>query len=135
MRETSTHLMAFQGWTEWWKLVPRDDLVSRGYVLTDPGKVYVVYLQASKTRYSSWVRWIKDVLGFDALRVDLSGVSGTFNMQWFNPRTGKIVNGKTLTGGAKYSFTPPFRGDAVLYFSASKSDYENHRVRSDKQTF
>ena len=41
-------------------------------------------------------------------------------MEWFNPSSGGITEGTPVKGGLRYSFTAPFKGDAVLY--SSKKD-------------
>jgi len=49
--------------------------------------------------------------------VDLSAVSGTLAVEWFNPSTGEAIKGEPVTGGADFSMTAPFDGDAVLYMA------------------
>jgi hypothetical protein len=39
---------------------------------------------------------------------------GRYTVEWFNPASGKTVRASSVTGGDK-RFTPPFRGNAVLY--------------------
>ena len=79
-------------------MVPRNDLASTQYCLANPGAEYLVYLPD----------------GGD-VTVDLSAVSGTLAVEWFNPNTGLRTDGEPTTGGASRSFTAPFDGDAVLY--------------------
>jgi hypothetical protein len=47
--------------------------------------------------------------------VDLSGATGRFAVEWFNPRTGTTTSGEMSAGGGEVEFTVPFDGDAVLY--------------------
>jgi len=53
--------------------------------------------------------------------VDLSGATGEFNVDWFDPKTGKRIPSGTTTGGAKRTFTsqntPPaqFVTDWILH--------------------
>jgi len=48
--------------------------------------------------------------------VNLTGVTGTLTVEWFNPSTGQtIAGGTTAAGGGVQSFNPPNSGDAVLY--------------------
>jgi hypothetical protein len=49
--------------------------------------------------------------------VDLSVVSGTLAVEWFNPSTGAVTKAEAVTGGAKLPMTAPFDGDAVLYMT------------------
>jgi hypothetical protein len=50
-------------------------------------------------------------------------VSRMLNVEWLNPVTGeRVVQGATPAGERAHSFTPPFKGDAVLYLA----DTEGH---------
>ncbi len=79
-------------------MTPQGELASTGFCLADPGKEYLVYLPE----------------GGEAT-VDLSAVSGSIAVEWFNPRSGETTEGQSISGGRKCSFKPPFDGDAVLY--------------------
>jgi hypothetical protein len=51
-----------------------------------------------------------------AFTVDLSGISGTLSVEWFDPNTGSASSAGTVAGGSSStSFTTPFGNDAVLY--------------------
>ncbi len=65
--------------------------------LAEPGRTYVVYLPQG-----------------GEVTVDLSEVSGTLAVEWFNPRTGATLNGGAVSGAARCTFRAPFEGDAVL---------------------
>ncbi len=80
------------------EMVPRDDLASTQYCLANPGREYLVYLPDG-----------------DKVTVDLSGATGRFAVEWFNPRTGTTTSGEMSAGGGEVEFTVPFDGDAVLY--------------------
>lgn len=82
--------------------VPRNDLASTKYCLANSGEEYLVYLPDGGT-----------------VSVDLSDASGRFSVEWFNPSDGSSINGASVTGGARRSFTAPFAGDAVLYLKAA----------------
>ena len=64
------------------------------FCFAKPGEVYLVYLPEGGTA-----------------NLDLSGVNGTFTVQWFNPRSGgDLVNGSVATvraGGLVALGTPP----------------------------
>lgn len=87
--------------------VPRNDLASTQYCLANPGVEYLVYLPDG-----------------GEVTVDLSGNSGDFAVEWFDPSTGvkKVVG--TTAGDEKQLFVSPFDGDAVLYIfnEAKKSN-------------
>ena len=81
-------------------MTPQPNLSSTGYCMAHAGNrgEYLVYAPAG-----------------GAFSVDLSGTRGRLKVEWFNPTTGKIAGKAAVTGNAKYSFTPAFEGDAVLY--------------------
>ncbi|MBI1898930.1 MAG: hypothetical protein HYS04_20720 [Acidobacteria bacterium] len=56
--------------------VPRGELGSTNYCLATAGREYLVYLPEG-----------------GAISVDLSGTSGAFQVEWFNPRTGTSESG------------------------------------------
>lgn len=116
---------------EWWKLVPRDDLVSTGYALASPEREYLIYLPFSKRtfgmrtldrfRLHRWVGWLTRLMGWnETVTVDLSEAMGTLHVEWLNPRTGERVAGSIIMtkGRARREFTAPFQGDAVLYIAS-----------------
>jgi len=78
------------------------DVASTGYCLANPAgphAEYLIYLPNGGT-----------------ITVNLSGSSGSFVVEWFNPATGQTtIEDTPVTAGFTQSFTPPFSGDAVLY--------------------
>jgi hypothetical protein len=52
--------------------------------------------------------------------VKLPQVQKQFDVEWMNPATGVNSIGKKVTGGKDITFSPPFKGDAVLYLKLSK---------------
>ena len=81
------------------RMAPADDLVVTGsaYVLAEQGGSYVAYLYDGGT-----------------VALDLTGVSGTIEADWFDPRTGVFQDAPPVSGGAARSFTAPGTGDWVL---------------------
>ena len=75
---------------------PRGDLASSGYCLA--GTEYLVFLPTG-----------------GSVSVDLSVVSGSRTVEWFNPANGQTTAGGTVTGGSTRNFTAPFTGMAVLF--------------------
>jgi hypothetical protein len=86
------------------RVTPQKALASTGYCLaqTPPtGAEYLVYAPSG-----------------GSFTVDLSAMppSRKLAAEWFNPSTGATVSEHPVAAGsASQSFTPPFRGDAVLY--------------------
>lgn len=82
------------------KMAPADNLVTAGaaYGMAQTGIAYVFYL------YNG-----------GALSLDLGGVTGTFLVEWYDPRTGASQMAPSTTGGGTRTFTPPASGDWVLY--------------------
>ena len=114
-------------------MIPRVDLASSGYCLANPGKEYLVYVPCEGIiggRGCRIVRWWSQLsqgtqlqktarfLGWhETVRVDLSAASKVFQVEWFNPTTGKTLPAGTVSGGSRHTFTAPFSGDAVLYLA------------------
>jgi len=82
------------------RMDPADALVRSGsaYVLAEKGRGYVAYLYNGGT-----------------MSLDLTGTSGTFVVEWFDPRGGTFRTAASVTGGAPRTFTSPGSGDWVLY--------------------
>lgn len=105
------HLATFAAQVDFERMAPADGLALSGnaYVLAEAGTAYVLYLHGGGT-----------------VRLDLRGVSGTFNIRWYDPRTGVFQPAGNTTGGQERSFTAPPGGDWVLHLlksgSASTSD-------------
>jgi hypothetical protein len=47
--------------------------------------------------------------------VNLAGITGMLNVEWFNPATGATTTAAAVPGGQMASFTAPFGNDAVLH--------------------
>jgi hypothetical protein len=75
------------------------------YVLAKPGQVYAVYLPAGGTT-----------------DLNLSGVSGNFAVQWFDPASGGALRAGSVAsiagGGSRNIGHAPFTGDAVAVIKA-----------------
>ncbi|MEW5976928.1 MAG: DUF6298 domain-containing protein [Acidobacteriota bacterium] len=110
-------------------MAPYPDLASTRYCLANPAGTdgaYLIYLPAGRTLrsvlHSIGVRKNVDIYlppdGY--VRVDLSATSGELSSEWFHPRTGRILNGDKIIGGAARDFKSPFVGDAVLYLYCNR---------------
>jgi len=81
--------------------VPHGDLVESepiGYCLAKPGFQYLVFVPNG-----------------GSVTLDLSAVTGSLNVEWFNPNTGVATPSGTVIGGPLRTLTPPFGGAAVLF--------------------
>ncbi len=90
------------------KLMPTPNLVTTGgntVLVADPGKEYVAYNFSGGN-----------------IGINLSGVNGTVDVEWFNPRTGDLVKGSSIQGGGNKVFSPPFAGDVVLHLTANTTN-------------
>jgi hypothetical protein len=93
------------GWTRLYadrldlaRAVPSADLCSTRFCLADPGRQYLVYQPALASG------------GFT-----LTVLAGTYQLEWFNPGTGRVAETSTIVlGSEQHTFKPPFAGDAVL---------------------
>lgn len=84
-------------------MLPHNELASTSFCLANPGTNYVVYLPEG-----------------GEVTVDLSAATGKMKVAWIDPVNGKTVKGKSITGGNKKLFSPPFGGDAVLHIRKIK---------------
>lgn len=79
-------------------MTPQEVLSPTKYCLADPGEEYLIY-QPKKEEFA----------------VKLP--EGKYAVEWFDPESSKAVRADSVTGGDEQRFTPPFRGDAVLYLT------------------
>jgi hypothetical protein len=105
VREYQSHLAQFVHRVVPWRMAPRDDVVisapAKAYALAEPGEAYVVYLLGSA----------------EASQVSVKLDVGRYWVRWFDPKTGKDVNGLTITvpvGGPVTLASPRFDEDMVL---------------------
>jgi collagenase-like protein with putative collagen-binding domain len=78
--------------------LPSVTLASSGYCLAVAGSEYLVFLPSG-----------------GSVSVDLTSVSGSRSVEWFNPGTGLTTAGAAVTGGSTVTLTAPFSGMAVVY--------------------
>jgi hypothetical protein len=78
--------------------LPRGDLASSGYCLAVVGSEYLVF-----------------VPGGGSVSVNLTAISGSRTVEWFNPANGQVTAGGTVTGGRTVTLTAPFSGMAAVY--------------------
>jgi hypothetical protein len=78
--------------------LPHGELASSGYCLAVVGSEYLVFLPNG-----------------GSATVDLSAVSGSRTVEWFNPSTGQTQAGGAVSGGGPVVLTAPFSGMAVVY--------------------
>ena len=126
-------------------MAPYGELASTEYCLANPGVEYLVYLPIEPHWSESWMASARFLWRFSpwystmsrsfrglyrqTTRVDLTAMSGTASVEWFNPSTGETTTAGTIPGGSKQDFTAPFSGDAVLHIG-SVLDKESIQVRS-----
>jgi len=78
---------------------PSNALSSSGYCLAHKNEEYLLYLPEG-----------------NQLEANLTGASSTFKVEWFDPQTGKEIDGGQVEGGKKVVFKSPFQtNEAVLY--------------------
>ncbi len=83
------YLRDFFTGTGYWRMEPKDDLVSAGYCLAEPGREYVVFQNNAQ-----------------AFSLKLEGLKAPLNAEWYQPLSGKRQPGGTLTNGTA-QLTPP----------------------------
>lgn len=82
---------------------PRGDLSSTGICMAREGTEYVIYSNSG-----------------GSFSVNLSAVGDSMHSEWYNPRTGEIINGTSIRGGSTQSFNKPSSSDWVLHLSTNK---------------
>jgi hypothetical protein len=97
------HLRDFFADTGYWRMEPKDELVSAGYCLAEPGQEYVVFLN--------------EPLAFS---LQLEGLGAPLKAEWYQPFTGKRQAAGTLANGTA-QLTPPAdwgKGPVVFHVGA-----------------
>lgn len=94
------HLSKFAALVDFERMEPSDSLVVSGgaYGMAEKNRAYVFYLFSGGT-----------------VTVNLSGTTGVFVAEWYNPRTGAFQAAPAANGGGNRTFTAPASGDWVLY--------------------
>jgi hypothetical protein len=95
--EALNHLARFMRSLPFWRMRPCPELANTGVCLADLGQIYAVYAPKGGT-----------------VRLDLTKTDATFKFRWFNTRTGKWVEGGTVSGGGQREFEAPDESDWVL---------------------
>lgn len=116
-------------------MLPQPTICSTGYCLADTtsdNPEVMAYLPAGETTTS-----LLEFLGMQSkdhkrissfylpldseviVKLPISSVG--FNVEWFNPADGMIINDGTVPGDGTRAFIAPFSGDAVLYVYQSSS--------------
>ena len=72
-------------------------LFESGFCLANPGNEYVVYVRKN----------IKEI--------DLTGIAGTFSVEWIHPSEYIIQKGDNINGGAKTRLIIPFTDDGIVH--------------------
>ena len=83
------HLHDFFAGTGYWRMEPKDELVSAGYCLAEPGREYVVFLNQTM-----------------AFSLKLEGLGTPLKVEWYQPFTGKRQAAGTLDNGTS-QLAPP----------------------------
>src|SRR5258708_18251711 len=73
---------------------PQNDLSSSGYCLARKGREYLIYVPSA-----------------NQVEADLRDAKTIFDVEWFDPGTGKQVAGDPVEGGKKIVFNSPFQSN------------------------
>ena len=104
MLEGYGHIVTCFTSLQWWKMEPRDDLVSKGaYCLAEPGQQHLVYLPSGG-------------------QVDVKLADGTYQARWFNPRSGHWTTIGTASGTKWTSPKSPGDGDWAIVLRRENSE-------------
>jgi hypothetical protein len=88
-------------------MVPTPSLVTNGYCLADPARTKLLYFLMGVN--DQW-----DSGDGGSITVKLTGLSGSYNAIWFDPRLGTESSAGTLAGGSNHVLAPPSNDDWVL---------------------
>ncbi len=98
VRQALGHTQAYARKIDLAAMMPSETIASSKYCLVRPGVEYLIYLPTPQL-----------------VDVDLTGVSGQFQVEWFDPRAAAATAADPVNGGAHRTLQAPFDGDAVLY--------------------
>jgi hypothetical protein len=96
-----SYLYTFFNKLPYWRMQPAAGSSDNNLILSEPGKVYVVYLPHGGTA-----------------SVDLTNSKGPLTAAWFNPRNGQWSKEWHIQGGQPVPFTSPDSEDWVLLVAA-----------------
>jgi hypothetical protein len=116
MLEGYGHIATCFASLKWWKMEPRDDLVSQGNCcLAEPGKQYLIYLP-----------------GGGKATVKLG--AGQYQARWFNPRSGQWSEIGSAAGPEWTSPQSPDDGDwAIVLLAAVAPSAEGSKLGAEKR--
>ncbi len=100
-------------------LRPLGALCSSGWCLAAPGKEYLAYAPVRRGRLR---RLLEAVLGpalHQRLRLDLSGASGTYDVEWVDPARALVFPSRPVRGGRSVVLRAPFLGPAIAHLRRS----------------
>jgi hypothetical protein len=101
VRNTMGYIREYAGRMNLADMVPAGKLSSTGHVLAGTRDEYPELLVYSSSG--------------GPFTVNLSDIKGRLNVEWMNPSTGTKTTGERVSGGSAVTFTPPWKGDVVLY--------------------
>jgi hypothetical protein len=81
-----------------WEMEPSDQLVTRGYAMSDPGEEYVVYLPNG-----------------GSVGVNVQDAIEPLNVEWLDTETGQTLHAPPVDAQGWTDFTAPNSGSWVLY--------------------
>jgi len=100
-------------------LTPHPELSSTSACLANPGREYLVFAPLTHRRLGPWLGLLSVRLGAPLFSVDVSAAQGPLAAEWVNTRTGELVPGQAIAGGARVELRAPFVADAVLHLRAA----------------
>jgi hypothetical protein len=76
---------------------PSKEISSGGFCLMSPGKEYLIYVTGTETE------------------LDMTGINGTFSLEWTHPTEDIVTKGRDIKGGDKVHLYTPFGEDAIAH--------------------
>lgn len=118
------HIKKLFGGLEWWRLAPRDDLITAGVPRQDDGRNKGLITPPETTYWAlaeparQYVAYVRGHAG--PVTLDLAGAARGFRLQQFDPRTGAITDLGPHAGEGPVVYTPPDDRDWVLLVTSSR---------------
>ena len=107
IRHNLSYLLDYAARLDMANATPQGALSSTGYAL-------------AKTTGTAQILAYQDTSG--AFTVNLTGISGTFSVEWLRTATGTVQAGSSVNGGATRTLTPPWAGEDVLAYLVRTAD-------------
>jgi len=106
LRSNLGHIRGFSTRVDLGRMQPQGGLSSTGYCLAGVDEHRADYLVYRPQQSGE-------------IMLDLSACDGLHEVEWFDPRSGRLLAGQQVEGGQVRALQAPFEGDVVVHVHAS----------------